>query len=143
MNKNLITGLHSLLISVVGVFVIDYFFHLFLSDPMETQGYFIVKMIVYFLFSVVFLLLFNVQKNEFVKVCVAAVVLSSLWGMYYNVFPILLNYYPAGIVLNGLTFLGMGLWGTGIAFGMVHILAFVGGYYSGKALLKKYGRINS
>lgn len=143
MNKNLIIGLHSLFISVVGVFGIDYFSHLFFSDPMETNGYFVAKMIVYFIFSILLLSFFDVGKNEFVKVGIAGIAVSSLWGMYYNIFPLLFDYYPAGITLNGLTFLGMGFWGTGIAFGVVHTLAFVGGYYLGKTLLKKCGKVGS
>jgi hypothetical protein len=60
----------------------------------------------------------------------AGVVVASLWGMYYNVLPALFDYYPYGISLRGLSFLGMGLVGTGIAFGVVHTAAFVAGYYS-------------
>lgn len=122
----------SLLISIVGVFVVDYFSHLLFSNPMETLSYFMAKAIFYFIFSVVFLLLFNLEKNEFVKIAIGGIAVASLWGMYYNIFPAIFGYYPFGIALKGLTFLGMGLFGTGLAFGIVHTLAFVGGYYSAK-----------
>jgi len=133
MEKNYIKiAISSLLISINGVFVIDYFSHLLFSNPMETIPYFIAKATVYFIFSIVFLSVLNLEKNEFIKVAVGGIVVASLWGMYYNIFPSLFNYYPFGISLRGLTFLGMGLFGTGFAFGTVHTLAFVGGYYSSK-----------
>jgi len=122
----------SLIISIIGVFGIDYFSHLLFSNPMETVPYFIAKATVYFIFSIIFLSVMNLGKNEFIKVAIGGIVVASLWGMYYNVFPSLFNYYPFGISLRGLTFLGMGLFGTGFAFGTVHSLAFVGGYYFSK-----------
>ena len=127
-------AINSLLISIIGVFVIDYFSHLLFSNPMETVPYFIAKATVYFIFSIIFLSVINLEKNEFIKVAIGGIVVASLWGMYYNVFPSLLNYYPFGIALRGLTFLGMGLFGTGLAFGTIHTLAFVGGYYFSKLI---------
>jgi len=124
------------IISVVGVFVIDYLSHMFFSSPMETFGYFLAKMAFYIIFSIIFLSVLDLNKNEFIKVAAGGVAVSSLWGMYYNIFPIVFDYYPFGIPLAGLNFLGMGLLGTGIAFGIIHTLAFLGGYYSGKTLLK-------
>lgn len=126
----------ALIISVVGVFVIDYFSHLLFSNPMETMGYFLAKLTLYFVFSILFLLILNLQKKEFTKVIIAGIIVASIWGMYYNIFPLLFDYYPFGIPLNGLTFLGMGLFGTGIAFGIVHTVAFIGGYYANKSILK-------
>lgn len=125
-----------MIIAVVGVFGVDYFSHLLFSDPMETVPYFVSKFILYLFFSIVFLSLFKLQKHEFGTVAGAGVVVASLWGMYYNVLPLLFGYYPFGIPLQGLTFLGMGLLGTGIAFGIVHTLAFVAGYYVTTYLLK-------
>lgn len=128
----------SLLISGVGVFVIDYFSHLFFSNPMETIPYFMAKMVLYFIFSILFLYSIDVSKKEFTKVIVAGVIVSLLFGFYYNIIPLIMDkifnieFYPFGIALEGLTFLRMGLLGTGIAFGIVHTLAFVGGYYSTK-----------
>ena len=127
--------INSVLIAVVGVFIIDYFFHLFFSNPMETTGYFIGKMSLYIVFSIIFLSIFNLQKREFIKVVIGGIAVASLWGMYYNVFPIIFDYYPYGIALNGLSFLGMGLLGTGIAFGIVHTLAFIGGYYINRSIV--------
>ncbi len=127
----------SLFISIIGVFIVDYFSHLLFSDPMETTGYFIGKMIFYFIFSMIFLSVFNLQKKEFIKILFGGIVVASLWGMYYNVFPLIFDYYPAGISLNGLTFLGMGTFGTGLAFGIIHTLAFVIGFYLTKLLFKK------
>ena len=126
------------MISVVGVFVVDYFSHLLFSDPMETLPYFMAKSGLYFAFSVVFLFVFNLEKKEFLKVLIAGISVSLLWGMYYNILPAIFDYYPFGISLRGLTFLGMGLFGTGLAFGTVHTLAFIGGYYSSKFSLKKF-----
>ncbi|KKR47072.1 MAG: hypothetical protein UT80_C0011G0003 [Parcubacteria group bacterium GW2011_GWC1_40_13] len=88
------------------------------------------------LFSIIFLLTLNLNKNEFIKVAVGGISVSLLWGMYYNILPAIFDYYPFGISLRGLTFLGMGLFGTGLAFGTVHTLAFIGGYYSSKFALK-------
>lgn len=139
MNKNYIKiVITSLLISAIGVLVIDYFSHLFFSDPMETLPYFMAKLVFYFLFSIIFLSIFNVNEKEFIKVSVAGVTVALLWGIYYNILPTIFNYYPFGISLRGLTFLGMGLFGTGLAFGIVHTLAFIGGYYSAKVTLKNF-----
>ena len=129
-------AIQSFLISFIGVFVIDYFSHLLFSNPMETMPYFLAKMTLYFLFSIIFLLTLNLNKNEFIKVAVGGISVSLLWGMYYNILPAIFDYYPFGISLRGLTFLGMGLFGTGLAFGTVHTLAFIGGYYSSKFALK-------
>jgi len=138
MEKNYIKiAISSLMISIVGVFVIDYFSHLLFSNPMETAPYFLAKATLYFIFSIIFLSFINLEKNEFIKVAIGGIVVASLWGMYYNILPLLFNYYPFGIPLRGLTFLGMGLFGTGLAFGIVHALAFVGGYYSSK-FIKHY-----
>ncbi|MFA6383208.1 MAG: hypothetical protein WCX17_02195 [Parcubacteria group bacterium] len=133
MKKNYLTIVAgAAIISAIGVFIIDYFSHLLFSNPMETGPYFVAKAAVYFIFSLVFLSVINLEKNEFIKVAVGGIIVASLWGMYYNIFPLLFNYYPFGISLSGLTFLGTGLFGTGLAFGIVHTLAFVGGYYSSK-----------
>jgi hypothetical protein len=127
MVKNFIDAL---LIAVIGVLGIDYVSHLLFSNPMETPAYFLAKMILYFLFSLLFLSFIAVEKKEFAKVLAGGVAVAALWGMYYNVLPLLFDYYPFGIPLAGLSFLGMGLLGTGIAFGAVHTLAFMGGYYA-------------
>lgn len=124
--------IRSMLIAVIGVFVIDYFSHLLFSDPMETLSYFLAKMTFYIIFSFIFLSVFDLNKNEFIKVLIGGVAISSLWGMYYNVLPLVFDYYPFGISLEGLSFLGMGILGTGLAFGAVHTLAFISGYYSSK-----------
>jgi hypothetical protein len=107
---------------------------------METVPYFLAKWALYFVFSILFLSFIDVNKKEFVKVIVAGVIVSLVWGFYYNILPIIMDkvfsidFYPFGIALKGLTFLGMGLLGTGVAFGAVHTLAFVGGYYSTKVI---------
>lgn len=129
--------IRSVMIAIIGVFVIDYFSHLLFSSPMETFAYFVAKMTFFIIFSVLFLSVLDLNRNEFVKVAIGGVVVSSLWGMYYNVLPVVFDYYPFGIPLEGLNFLGMGLLGTGVAFGIVHTLAFIGGYYSSKVLLKR------
>lgn len=139
MTKNYIKiAINSLLISVMGVLVIDYFSHLLFSNPMETVPYFLAKMTLYFIFSIIFLSIFKLDKNEFIKVSVAGVTVALMWGTYYNILPSIFDYYPFGISLAGLTFWGMGLFGTGLAFGIVHALAFIGGYYSSKFILKKF-----
>jgi len=137
MKKYFKITISSLLIAIIGVFVIDYFSHLLFSNPMETTGYFIGKMSLYFVFSIIFLSVLNLHKREFIKVVVGGIIVASIWGMYYNILPAVFDYYPTGISLNGLSFLGMGLLGTGIAFGIVHTLAFVGGYYIVKFMFKK------
>ena len=130
------TIIHVGLIAVIGVFVVDYLSHLFFSNPMETTKYFIAKFVWFLIFSVLFLLFIKLKKNEFLKVLIGGIVVASLWGMYYNVFPAIFHYYSYGIALAGLSFLGMGILGTGVAFGIVHITAFVGGYYLGKIILR-------
>lgn len=139
MKKNCVkVVINSLLLSVIGVFVIDYLSHLLFSNPMETTGYFLGKLTLYFVFSVAFLSISNPKENEFIKVAGAGIVVSLLWGTYYNILPSLFDFYPPGIPLSGLTFLGMGLLGTGLAFGIVHTLAFIGGYYASKLILKNF-----
>ncbi|GEM_PF-907035 len=134
---------NALLISVIGVFGIDYFSHLFFSDPMETFVYFLAKLSLYVVFSVVFLSFVHGEKKELFKVVVAGVFISLLWGTYYNILPLLLGYYPFGIPLAGLTFWGMGFLGTGVAFGTVHTIAFIGGYYASKYIFKYFEGTNS
>ncbi|MFA6257924.1 MAG: hypothetical protein WC671_02880 [Candidatus Paceibacterota bacterium] len=126
--------LDAIIISVLGVYVIDYFSHLLFSNPMETLPYFIVKFVLYLVFSIFFLSFIDVSKKEFRKVVIGGIVVASIFGIYYNILPSIFDFYPAGISLSGLTFLGMGLFGTGLAFGIVHTLAFVGGYYSTKII---------
>jgi hypothetical protein len=143
MKKNYIKIiLSAAIISLVGVYVIDYFSHLLFSNPMETIPYFLAKLTLYFIFSILFLSFVDVSKKEFIKVIIAGITVSLLWGFYYNILPVIMDkvfsidFYPFGIALKGLTFLGMGLFGTGLAFGIVHTLAFIGGYYSSKLISK-------
>lgn len=96
---------------------------------METEAYFLTKLTWFFIFSIIFLSITNTEKRSFIKVLGAGILVSLIWGAYYNVLPILFDFYPFGIPLEGLSFLGMGLLGTGLAFGTVHTLAFVVGYY--------------
>ncbi|MEK7578460.1 MAG: hypothetical protein AAB456_01960 [Patescibacteria group bacterium] len=128
----------SVLISSVGVLIIDYLSHLFFSNPMETLPYFMAKMALYFVFSIIFLSIFDLNEKELVKVSAAGIIVSSMWGVYYNILPPIFGYYTFGLALRGLTFLGMGLFGTGFAFGTVHAVAFIGGYYASKRILKNF-----
>lgn len=134
----------SILLSAIGVFVIDYFSHLLFSNPMETVPYFLAKLTLYILFSILFFSFIDTHTKEFIKVAFAGIAVSLLWGFYYNILPIIMekfftiDFYPFGIPLQGLTFLGMGLFATGLAFGIVHTFAFIGGYYSSKFLMKKF-----
>lgn len=118
-----------MLIAVIGVFGVDYFSHFLFSSPMETGSYFLAKFSLYVVFSIIFLSIFKVRDIAFGTVVGAGIVVALLWGLYYNVLPLLFDYYPFGIPLGSLTFLGMGLLGTGLAFGIVHTLAFIVGYY--------------
>ena len=136
MGKNYLKRfISSILIAILGVFVIDYFSHLFFSEPMETIPYFIAKAVFYVIFSFLFLSFINLNRKESLKVVVGGVVVALLWGSYYNILPLVIGYYPFGIALVGLNFLGMGLFGTGVAFGTVHAIAFIGGYYASKLIL--------
>jgi len=107
----------AVIISVIGVYVIDYFSHLLFSNPMETLPYFMAKWVLYFVFSIVFLYFIDVSKKEFIKVAGAGIIVSLLFGFYYNIIPIIMekffsiDFYPFGIALKGLTFLNMGLLG--------------------------------
>jgi len=133
----------AVIISAVGVFVIDYFFHLLFSEPMETPAYFLAKMALFLLFSIIFLNVFNLENRELKKVILAGITVSLIWGAYYNILPEIFDYYPFGIPLQGLTFLGMGILGTGIAFGTVHTAAFVGGYYFSKFVMRRFSYLLS
>ena len=62
--------LRALTIAVVGVFGIDYFSHLFFSNPMETTPYFLAKMFLFAVFAIVFLSFFKLRKDEFTKVLI-------------------------------------------------------------------------
>lgn len=126
----------SLILSIVGVFIIDYFSHLLFSNPMETVPYFLAKLTLFIIFSLIFFSFMKLHKSEFPKVLLGGIVVSLLWGTYYNILPALFDFYPFGIPLEGLTFLGMGLLGTGLAFGTVHTVAFIGGYYTSKLFIK-------
>ncbi len=128
----------ALIIAVVGVFIVDYFSHKFFSEPMESIPYFFAKAAWYFVFSFLFLSFMNLGKKEGLKVVLGGLVAALIWGMYYNVFPEILNYYPFGMSLYNLTFLGMGIVGTGAAFGAVHTLAFVVGYYINKVVMTQF-----
>lgn len=137
MNKNYVRiGIQALLIAIIGVYGVDYISHLLFSDPMETAPYFLAKSTLYFLFSFLFLSVLTLEKNEFIKAVVGGMVVASLWGTYYNILPPPLHYYPFGIPLYDLSFLGMGLVGTGIAFGIVHTLAFIVGYFVATRVVK-------
>ena len=135
--------IQSALLCVIGVYGIDYVSHLLFSNPMETTPYFLAKMTLYFVFSIVFLSWADLTKREWMKVVIAGICVSLLWGTYYNILPFVMDkffnidFYPFGIPLIGLTFLGMGLFGTGLAFGIVHTVAFIGGYYISKFIMKK------
>jgi hypothetical protein len=135
--------IQSMLISIIGVYVIDYISHLLFSNPMETMPYFMTKLAMYFVFSILFLYFVQQNKHEWMKVAVAGISVSLLWGFYYNILPFVIYkffgiyFYPFGIALIGLTFLGMGIFGTGLAFGIVHTLAFIGGYYLSKFAMEK------
>lgn len=126
--------LSAVIMSVVGVYGIDYFSHLLFSNPMETLPYFIAKFVLYLVFSIFFLSFIDVSKKEFRKVIIGGIVVASIFGIYYNILPLIFDFYPAGISLSGLTFLGMGLFGTGLAFGIVHTSSFIVGYYSSKLI---------
>jgi len=132
--------LGAVIISLVAVYGVDYFSHLLFSSPMETIPYFIAKFVLYLVFSMLFLYFIDVSKKEFGKVIIGGIIVASIFGIYYNIFPLIFDFYPAGIALSGLTFLGMGLLGTGLAFGIVHTLSFMGGYYLNKVILKKFSR---
>ena len=136
MNQYVKIGLSALLIAAVGVFGVDYFSHLLFSNPMETTTYFFAKFALFSVFSIIFLSNFNPKSNKVGTVLVAGVIVASLWGLYYNVLPLFFPYYPFGIPLYGLSFLGMGLLGTGLAFGIVHALAFIVGYYVAVRVLR-------
>ena len=134
-NRNIVPlFLKSICIAAVGVFGVDYFSHLLFSSPMETVPYFLAKASLYLVFSLFFLAYIDVRKHQFGKVVLGGITVALTWGAYYNVLPELFHYYPFGIALYGLTFLGMGLFGTGLAFGIVHTAAFVVGYYASKLI---------
>jgi hypothetical protein len=142
MKKYFRITVQSALLAVIGVYGVDYFSHLLFSSPMETVLYFLAKMGLYFIFSILFLSCMNLSRNEGWKVVISGIVVALIWGTYYNILPYVLDryfsidFYPFGIPLAGLTFLGLGLFGTGLAFGIVHTLAFIVGYYLSKFIIR-------
>ncbi len=133
--------LNSIMIATIGVMGVDYASHLLFSNPMETLEYFLAKMVLYFIFSFIFLCFFDLDNKRLFRVVVAGILVSFTWGFYYNILPVIMYkffniyFYPFGIALIGLTFLGMGIFGTGLAFGIVHTIAFVVGYYISRFVL--------
>ncbi len=125
----------ALILSIVAVFAVDFLFHYFFSSPMETTYYFLAKFALFFAYSFLFLKYYKMNKKwEFYMVVLAGAIVSLIFGAYYNIFPAIFHYSPFGISLAGLTFLRMGEFGTGLAFGIVHTSAFVVGYYVNKRL---------
>lgn len=141
--KYLKLAIASVLIAVFGVYVVDYPFHLFLSTPMENITYFIAKDTLYTVYSFVFLYLasrtdgihIDLTTYRLWKIFLGGFVVAGLWGIWYNVLPWLLevtlkiDFYPFGIPVSGLSVLGQGLIFTGVAFGIVHTVAWMVGYY--------------
>ena len=132
MNNYLKAFLKSIIISMVGVLGIDLLTHTFLSTPNETFGYFAIKFILFLVFSFIFLLIF--KKPSFYKVAIGGIIVSLIFGFYYNILPLLTGYSTYGISLRDISFLGAGIFLTGLAFGIVHTLAFVVGFYSSKII---------
>lgn len=138
MNKYLKYLIQSFLIAIIGVIVIDLPSHFFFSSPMETLGYFLMKMSYYFAFSYIFLIFIDLKpKKELIKVLVAGVIISTFWGIYYNIIPMIFGFTPFGIPLSSISFLGTSIFLTGLAFGLIHIFAFVIAYYLSKLILIK------
>ena len=125
----------SLIIAIIGVFNIDYFSHLLFSSPMETFSYFVFKAFFYFVFSLLFFYFIDLRKHEIQNVIFGGIIVAGLFGLYYNVLPIFTyGYLPYGISLKYISFLGFGNFITGLFFGIVHTLSFIGGYYVSKII---------
>ena len=133
MNKYFKILIQSLIISVIAVFLIDYFAHLFLSIPMETIPYFLIKFLLYFVFAFIFLMIF--RKAKFYQVALGGILVGLFFGFYYNILPLFTTNYPIyGIPLSEISFLGRGIFLTGLAFGIIHTLGFLVGFYASKSV---------
>lgn len=124
----------SLISSFIAVFIIDLIGHFLLSTPAETYSYFLAKFIFYFIFTLIFLA--KIDKIRIKNSIIGGLIIASIWGIYYNVLPVIFNYIPLGIPLSEISFLGMGILGSGIAFGLLHIIGFVGGMSAVKRFVR-------
>ena len=133
MNQKKLSGkllLASLLATFIAI-LFDFIIHYTLSSPMETFGYFFIKFTIYYIFATIFLILL---KQTFLKIVIAGIVISSLFGIYYNLLPAI-GYTPFGISLKGLSVLGISSYlFVGLFFGIVHTLGFMLGIYSTKLI---------
>ncbi len=124
--KNIFLG--ALLIAVIAVFVWDLLIHLFFSEPFETIGYFLGKFTLYFVFSFFFLAFF--KKPKFLGVLIFAVATAGIWGIYYNILPLITGFVPFGIPLSEIIVLNVqNIFFSGFFFGIVHWIGFIMGYY--------------
>lgn len=126
--------LYPLIVAGVAVLIIDLPTHFFLTSPNETFSYFFTKFIVYYIYSSVFL---NFFKLKFLNIAIGGAIIATLWGIYYNILPLLFDYTPYGIALNGIAFLGITNYLiTGLLFGLTHTIGFIAGVYGVKLIEK-------
>lgn len=127
-NKLVKILIKALILAAIAVFLVDLLGHIFFVDKLETADYFLAKFSLYFIFSIIFLAFF---KLRFLTIAIGGVIVASLFGIYYNVLPPILNYVPFGIPLDELSFLGFdSLFINGILFGTLHVLAFITGAFT-------------
>lgn len=126
--------LASLVTALIAVFLIDFPFHYLISSPQEEISYYLMKFAVYFLYSVIFFKFYKITKRSLI---IASLIVSLVWGAYYNVLPSILGYSPYGIALTGISVLGRGVFVSGLLFGLIHMLA----YYVGVRAAQKVVRV--
>lgn len=122
----------ALIISIIGI-VIDIIVHTFLTTPNETTAYFITKFVFFFIASLIFLSVYS--KQSYIQIIITGILVSALWGAYYNVFPSILGYVPYGIALSGVKFnFTDNNFLSGLLFGITHAGGFIIGALANKRI---------
>jgi hypothetical protein len=130
------------LITAAGTIILDFLFHFFLTRPMETLTYFLVKFLLAFLVASFLLsrdrFVIKEVKSKILFVLTAGLVFSALMSIYYRAWELFEAYAPFGsrapdiIGINrGNLILFSGTWW------LAHALFFAAGAFIAIKLFKK------
>jgi len=87
----------SVIVAVITVFI-DFLFHLFLTNPMESLTYFVIKFLLAFFVatSMFSLSIYIKKKNKTVIILITGLVFSTLMSTYYRAWELWESYVPFG-----------------------------------------------
>ena len=87
----------SLIVALITDFI-DFLFHFFLTNPMESMTYFIIKfLLAFFVSSFMFSWNFySIKKYEKVTIIITSLVFSTLMSTYYRAWELFEEYAPFG-----------------------------------------------